>query len=94
MNDTDKRNRFSIDLPPDCQNYLAHKAKEQKLTQGEIVELLLKNMHCCVGIDDEFKTRREEKAAARRSKSSLAATFVKLTPEQQAAALAAVRATS
>jgi hypothetical protein len=92
MSNTDKRNRFSIDLPPDWQAYLAQTAKTYKLTQGEIVEILLANLHKCASIEQAFMARRDQKTSERRSKSSTIAEFKQLTPEQQVKALEALRA--
>jgi hypothetical protein len=94
MSNIDKRNRFSIDLPPDWQDYLAHTARIHRLTQGEVVQTLLANMHSCAGIEQALAARREEKVAARRSKASMTAAFKQLTPEQQRRALEALGAES
>jgi len=90
MANTAHRSRFSIDLPEDWQIFLAETAKRYRITQGDVIELMLANMPI-VNIEDKFKARREQKLAARKSKRSLTAQFRELPPEQQAEALKALR---
>lgn len=92
MTDTAKRSRFSIDLPDDWQAYLAQVAKTHKLSQGEVIETLLANMHKCIGIDAALTARRDSKVAVRAARRLVKGAFEKLTPEQQRAALAAAGA--
>jgi hypothetical protein len=89
MSENIERLRFSVDLPKYWQDYLAQQAKLYKITQGDVVELLLANMHKSVGIEQAFMARREEKVAARQA-ARLKSAFERMTPEQQKATLQAL----
>lgn len=84
-----ERQRFSIELGDDHRDVLAGTAKTYKVTQGEVIEVLLDRMTHDNGLCAALAAKREEKVAARRPKKDLMDQLKNLTPAQLAAALAA-----
>lgn len=85
------KTRFSVDLDADHQRKLAEIAKNYKLNQGEVIEVMLDNLDLST-LSEAFKCRRDEKVAMRAAAKSLSdkptldlLTKIKeLTPEKRA----------
>lgn len=83
------RPRFSIDLNEPQRAALNALAKEHKITQGEVVEVLLDRAVLDNGLSAALTARREAKVARRAPKKELYKQFKNLTPDQLQAALEA-----
>jgi len=83
------RQRFSIELGDEHRRQLAGYAKSYKLSQGEVLEVLLDRMTLDNELGVALTARREQKVAARSPKKELYQQLKNLTPAQIAAALAA-----
>ncbi|MDR9847040.1 hypothetical protein [Herbaspirillum huttiense] len=92
-----KKSRYTIEISPEHQAKLAATAKQHKLSQGEVIEVLLELIDPAVH-DPALAKRREEKVvertakrAAEAPKKEVLAKFKSLSPEQQAALLANIQ---
>lgn len=82
-----QRHRKSLDLLPDSWAELADVAKAHKITQGEVVDLMLILLRGSDRAAALYDRKREAKVAARAPKKQLNALLRTLTPEQIAAAV-------
>ncbi len=93
ITDAARKKRFSIDLDLTHQASLAMIAKTFKITQGEVVAIMLDHMgDPTPELAAAFRQRRDEKVAARGPRKDLYQQFRNLTPAQMEAALAAAAA--
>jgi hypothetical protein len=82
--------RYTIDLAPAARTRLAELAKQYKLTQGEVIEVLVlsvRDMEPETLVDNLLRARRTEKEAERRQARELRERLRKLLPEERAALL-------
>lgn len=82
-----ERHRKSLDLLPESWVELAEVAKAHKITQGEVVDLMLVLLRGSERAAYLYDRKREAKVAARAPKRQLNALLRTLTPEQIAAAV-------
>lgn len=91
-NTPDARTRFSIDLDDNHRSSLNLIAKTFKITQGEVIEVMLDQMGTPTGeLAAAFTARRDAKVARRAPKKELYKQFKNLSAEQLQAALEAAQ---
>ncbi|MPQ56282.1 hypothetical protein [Duganella sp. FT27W] len=83
----EERQRRSIDLSVESWEELAVLAKAHKITQGEVVDLMLVLLRGSDSASALYDRKRAAKVAARAPKKQLNALLRTLTPEQIAAAV-------
>ena len=89
---SDKKNtRYTIDIRPESSARLADMAKTSKLTQGEVIEVLLERCERDLGLISAFHEKRhlkvESRERAKAERANLRELYQKLgtlTPEQLA----------
>lgn len=79
----DKQTRYTVVVGKLAQARLASIAKQFKISQGAVMEVMIDNVDVQV-LEDQFKARREQKVQSRGSKTELLEKMKKLTPEQRA----------
>lgn len=86
-----ERHRKSLDMLPESWTELAQVAKKHKITQGEVVELMILILRNSASAAEVFDKKRVAKVAARQPKKELNSLLRGMTPEQLSAALAAAK---
>jgi Spy/CpxP family protein refolding chaperone len=81
--DQDKQTRYTVVVGKLAQSRLASIAKQFKISQGAVMEVMIENVDV-QALEEQFKARRELKVQSRGSKSELMNTLKALTPEQRA----------
>jgi Spy/CpxP family protein refolding chaperone len=79
----DKQTRYTVVVGKLAQARLASIAKQFKISQGAVMEVMIENVDV-QALEDQFKARREQKVQSRGSKTELLEKIKKLTPEQRA----------
>lgn len=79
----DKQTRYTVVVDKLAQTRLASIAKQFKISQGAVMEVMIQNVDV-QALEEQFKARREKKVQSRGSKTELLQKIKKLTPEQKA----------
>jgi Spy/CpxP family protein refolding chaperone len=79
----DKQTRYTVVVGKLAQARLASIAKQFKISQGAVMEVMIENVDV-QALEEQFKARREQKVQSRGSKTELLEKIKKLTPEQRA----------
>jgi predicted GIY-YIG superfamily endonuclease len=76
--------RYTIDIDPTAREELAAMATQYKLTQGEVIEVMLAFVRQADQMAPAMQTKREAKVADREKRRKLMATLRNMSPEQLA----------
>jgi hypothetical protein len=79
----DKQTRYTVVVGKLAQARLASIAKQFKISQGAVMEVMIENVDV-QALEEQFRARREQKVQSRGSKTELLEKIKKLTPEQRA----------
>jgi F0F1-type ATP synthase delta subunit len=83
MTEADKQSRYTVTVGKLAQARLGSIAKQFKISQGAVMEVLIENADIAA-LEEQLKARREQKVQSRGSKHKMLETLKKLTPEQKA----------
>lgn len=79
---SEKLARYTIAVSEEHQASLSQLAKKHKLSQGEVIEVMLDRIANDNGAEEAFAARRHDKIVKRNSKKTLTGKIKSLTPEQ------------
>jgi hypothetical protein len=83
MSDVEKESRYTVTVNKLAQSRLASIAKQFKISQGAVMEVLIENADVST-LEPHFIARRQQKVQSRGSKSKMLEALKNLTPEQKA----------
>ncbi|MFT4064301.1 hypothetical protein [Paraburkholderia sp.] len=83
MAEVEKESRYTVTVNKLAQSRLASIAKQFKISQGAVMEVLIENADISA-LEEQFRARREQKVQSRGTKSRMLEKLKSLTPEQRA----------